>query len=111
MLTKLVPHAGATYPIISSFSRIHYSSILTLSCVTTSAPPTSLTWTRNGKAINVDGVMYRLMQTVTSRTAITFENRLEILNTPDNFTGTYQCRVGNNIYVPARSASFTVRGK
>ncbi len=109
--------AGRTSPTITSFTRVRYRNILTLSCVTTSAPPTSLTWTRNGRTINVDGDMYRMIQTVSSRTSIVFENRLEIVDTPDNFTGTYQCTVDNNYAVydyystRNRSSSLTVRGK
>ncbi len=78
--------------------------------MTTTAPPTSLTWTKNGRPITIDDNVYRFTQKIMDRTSITYENRLEVFDTPDDFTGMYQCRVSNYNNTLPRSSSVTVRG-
>ncbi len=111
--TPLIIFIDRSSPTISTFTRLSRRSVLTLGCVTTTAPPTSLTWTKNGRTITIDNNVYRLTQKITYRSSYTYENKLEVFDTPDNFTGTYQCTVGNNYYSyssSSRRRSVTVRG-
>ena len=56
-----------------------------------------MTWTRNGIPLSIDGMKYKLIQTVTSRSESTFSNELQInlCDTPEHLGGSYTCNVSN----------------
>ena len=100
---------GLTYPRISSFSRVRRTSTLTLTCVTSRAPPTNLQWTRNGITLDIDDTTHRVTQTVTNRHLVYYNNKLEIFDHIDNVTGLYTCTVKNRYYSP-QNRSLTISG-
>lgn len=76
---------------------ISSSALAIVRCITHTSPPTSVTWKRNGVAIDVDGGKYETMQIVTDRKHSHYDNTLivndltEILGNP-----TYTCIITNS---------------
>ena len=101
-------HAGS-YPVVDSLRRISSTDVLTLVCNTRTAPPTNITWTRNGEPLYIDGKINRMTQQVTSRTRVRYENKLQVYDSLDNATGVYSCIIDNRNYSPI-SRSVTIRG-
>ena len=66
----------------------------TLTCTSTDSPATTVTWTKDGAILTVDGQIYSMAQTVTDRRTSTYENVL-ILPASGDISGTYSCQVGN----------------
>ena len=82
--------------------------MLTLTCTSTGSPATTVTWTRDGGALTVDGTTYSMTQTVTDRRTSTYENVLSIsFDAPSN-VGDYTCTVSNAL--GSDSMDFTIRG-
>ena len=62
----------------------------TLTCVSTGSPPTTVSWSKDGYKLTVDGTTYRMTQTVEDRTTSTYEN---VLALSGDDTGVYKCTV------------------
>ena len=70
-----------------------FSSYTILTCTTTGSPATTVTWTRDGQPVTIDGHTYSMVQTVTNRASATYENVL-IVN-PPALGSTFTCTVTN----------------
>ena len=79
-------------PTVSSLTYDCYTR--TLTCTSTGSPATTVTWTKDGDTLTVDGTTYSMTQTLTDRRTSTYENVLTLPATGD-FSGTYSCQVGN----------------
>ena len=66
----------------------------TLTCTSTGSPATTVTWTKDGATLTVDGTTYSMTQTVTDRRTSTYENELTLPATGD-ISGNYSCQVRN----------------
>ena len=66
----------------------------TLTCTSTGSPATTVTWTKDGDTLTVDGTTYSMTQNVTDRRTSTYENVLTLPATGD-ISGNYRCQVGN----------------
>ena len=67
-------------------------------CLSQNSPPTTVTWTRDGSTIEVDGQNYEMMQIVSEHQSNSrFQNTLLIKNAV-HLAGThrYCCRVSNS---------------
>ena len=64
----------------------------TLTCVSTGSPATTVSWTKDGDKLTVDGTTYRMTQTVEDRTTSTYEN---VLALSGDDAGVYKCTVVN----------------
>ena len=82
----------AAPPTVSSLT--YDCSTRTLNCTSTDSPATTVTWTRDGDTLTVDGTTYSMTQTVTDRRTSTYENVLTLPATAD-ITGNYHCLVRN----------------
>jgi len=72
------------------------ASSSTLTCISTGSPATTVTWTRNGQPLAIDGDTYQLSQTVTNRASATYENVLTINLPLARILGsTFLCTVTN----------------
>ena len=79
-------------PTVSSLT--YDSASRTLTCTSTDSPATNVTWTKDGDTLTVDWTTYSMTQTVTDRSASTYENVLTLPATGD-ISGTYVCQVEN----------------
>ena len=75
-----------------SVTNLTYNSERTLTCVSTGSPATTVSWTKDGYKLNVDGTTYRMAQTVEDRTTSTYEN---VLALSGDDAGVYRCTVVN----------------
>ena len=75
----------------------------TLTCTSTDSPATTVTWTRDSDALTVDGTTYSMDQTVTDRSASTYENVLTISSEVTNIVGNYTCTVSNALGSDSRT--------
>ena len=83
-------------PSIYRFQKVQNpNSVLSLNCETRTAPPTEITWQRNGLNLTIDGSTIQMTQTVTSRRSSYFTSTLYINDDPDNVVGNYSVIVGN----------------
>ena len=74
------------------------ASSSTLTCTSTGSPATTVSWTRNGQPVTIDGNTYQLTQTVTNRTSATYENVLTINQPWASILGsTFNCTVTNTL--------------
>ena len=97
-------------PTIYRFQRTRVSnSVLTLTCETRTAPPTEITWQRNGANLTVDGTIIQMTQTVTDRLSSYFTSTLSINDDPDNVAGTYRVIVGSS-FGETMSGTISIRG-
>ena len=94
---------------MDSLHRVSSTYVLTLVCISRTAPPTNITWTRNGEPLYIDGKINRMTQQVINRTSVTYENKLQVYDSLDNATGVYSCIIDNRNYSPI-SRSVTIRG-
>ena len=96
-LSLLQCHTSAqNTPTIYRFLRSQNSnSVLTLICETRTAPPTEISWQKNGANLTIDGSVVQMTQTVTNRHSSYFTSTLIINDDPDNVVGTYRVIVGN----------------
>ena len=86
------------------------ASSSTLTCTSTGSPATTVSWTRNGQPVTIDGNTYQLTQTVTDRAASTYENVLTINQPLASILGsTFTCTV-TNIFGSVTSNSVQIRG-
>ena len=65
-----------------------------MTCTSTDSPATSVSWTKDGDTLTVNGTTYSMTQNVADRSASTYENVLTLPATGD-ITGNYGCQVGN----------------
>lgn len=82
----------AVSPTITSLT--HERENRTLICVSTGSPATIVSWTKDGKDINIDGIHYTLSQTITSRRSSSYSNVLSVGQGVSS-TGDYTCTVSN----------------
>ena len=80
--------------------RTHVSNNVlgSVDCLSQNSPPTTVTWTRDGSTIEVDGQDYEMMQIVLERRSYSrFQNTLLIKNAAE-LAGNhrYCCRVSNS---------------
>ena len=87
-------------------------SSLTLICNSRYAPPTSITWEKDGEPLDIDWNTIRMRQRIIdyyySRSY--YENTLLIDNKPDDVVGQYTCTVGNK-FGSSTSSTVTINGK
>ena len=72
-------------------------SNLTLTCISTGGPATTVTWRKNCAVVEVDGTMYHQSQRVTSYEKATYESTLKISS--QNITDydvPFSCHVTNS---------------
>ena len=82
--------------------------MLALTCTSTGSPATTVTWTKDGATLTVDGATYSMTQTVTDRRTSTYENVLTISSDATSIVGDYTCTVSNAL--GSDSVDFTIRG-
>ena len=82
--------------------------MLALTCTSTDSLATTVTWTKDGDTLTVDGITYSMTQTVTDRRTSTYENVLNISSDATSIVGDYTCTVSNAL--GSDSMDFTVRG-
>ena len=83
--------------IVALISELSASSS-TLTCTSTGSPATTVSWTRNGQPVAIDGNTYQLTQTVTDRAASTYENVLTINQPLASILGsTFTCTIINTL--------------
>ena len=98
-------------PSIYSFQHTQNSnSVLTLTCETRTAPPTEITWQRNGLNLTIDDSTVQMTQRVTNRRYSYFVNTLSITDDPDNVVGNYTVIVGN-AFGERTSSNIYIEGK
>ena len=86
------------------------ASSSTLTCISTGSPATTVTWTRNGQPLAIDGDTYQLSQTVTNRASSTYENVLTINLPLARILGsTFLCTV-TNVFGSDTSGGIQIRG-
>ena len=94
----------------------------TLTCTSTTSIATTVTFMREGNAINgivrdgdsvtVNGVTYQLSQTLTNRAQSTYDNVLTITEALSSLAGsTFTCQVENALGPSQTSQSFQIPGK
>ena len=81
----------------------------TLNCTSTGSPATNVTWTKDGGTLTANGTAYSMTQTLTDRSASTYENVLTLPTTGD-ISGMYGCQVGNALG-DSTTVTFEVTGK
>ena len=85
-------------PSIVALTSQSSASSSTLTCTSTGSPATTVSWTRNGQPVTIDGNTYQLTQTVTDRAASTYENVLTINQPRASILGsTFNCTVTNTL--------------
>ena len=97
-------------PYIYRFQKSSSTSALTFTCETRTAPPTEITWKRNGVSLNIDGNTTRMTQTITHRRSTYYTNTLSLYGDPDEMAGRYTCSYGNQYRSLATTSSVTVQG-
>ena len=94
----------------------------TLTCTSTTSIATTVTFMRDGNAINgivrdgdsatVNGVTYQLSQTLTDRIQSTYDNVLTIIEPLSSLaSSTFTCQVENALEMSVISDSFQILGK
>ena len=101
------PFLPSAPPAVSSLT--YDPDTRTLTCISTDSTATTVTWTRDGGTLTVDGTPYSMTQTVTDRSASTYENVLTLPTTGD-ISGMYGCLVGNALG-DSNTEIFEVTGK
>ena len=118
--SQFLPEAVPTVTNPLEFTQGSPSS--TLTCTSTTSIATTVTFTRDGNAINgivrdgdsatVNGVTYQLSQTLTNRTQSTYDNVLTITEPLSSLAGsTFTCQVENALGPSQTSQSFQILGK
>ena len=101
------PFLPSAPPTVSSLT--YDPDTRTLTCISTDSPATNVTWTKDGDTLTVNGTTYSMTQTVTDRSASTYENVLTLPATGD-ISGTYSCQVGNALG-DSNTETFEVTGE
>ena len=101
------PFLPSALPTVSSLT--YDPDTRTLTCTSTDSPATTVTWTRDGDTLTVDGIAYSMTQTVTDRSASTYENVLTLPATGD-ISGMYRCQLANALG-DSTTVTFEVTGK
>ena len=94
MLLIILLCLPSALPTVSNITYDSQGNTAILTCTSTGSPATTVTWTKGGATLTVDGTTYSMTQTVTDRRTSTYENVLTFPTTGD-ITGTYGCQVGN----------------
>ena len=78
---------------------VYYDYADSLECVSTSSPPTIVSWMKDGIALIIDNsTNYNLTQTITNRTSSTYSNVLTVSEgVPGGMAGTYTCTITNDL--------------
>ena len=85
-----------TNPILHNISYRLSSEAFTVTCLSSGAPPTNISWYRNGRKIDIDGEVYTLSQLVTNYQSSSYDNTLTIRGIPlKDMLGTYYCQISN----------------
>ena len=119
-ISQFLPAAVPT--ITNPLEFIQESPSSTLTCTSTTSIATTVTFMRDGNAINgivrdgdsatVNGVTYQLSQTLTNRAQSTYDNLLTITEAQSSLGGsTFTCQVANPLGMSAISDSFQILGK
>ena len=101
------PFLPSALPTVSSLT--YDPDTRTLACTSTGSPATTVTWTKDGDTLTVDGTTYSMTQNVTDRRTSTYENALTLPATGD-ISGMYGCLVGNALG-DSNTETFEVTGK
>ena len=97
-------------PSIVALTSQSSASSSTLTCTSTGSPATTVSWTRNGQPVTIDGNTYQLTQTVTDRAASTYDNVFTINQPLARILGsTFTCTV-TNIFGSVTSDGVQIRG-
>ena len=80
-------------PSVTSLTSISLNSTTVLTCTTTGSPATTVTWTRDGQPVTIDGRTYNMVQTVINRASATYENVLTVSEPASG--NTFTCTVAN----------------
>ena len=92
---KRINNQLSSYTVPPTVSSLTYDcGTRTLTCTSTGSPATTVTWTKGGVTLTVDGTTYSMTQTMTDRGSSTYENVLTLPATGD-ISGTYGCQVEN----------------
>lgn len=104
--------APAVYSINYEFHSSRYvTEVGSITCRTRYSPPTSITWLRDGVAVDVDGDRYKMTQTVTHRRRSYYDNILLINNATDLVGNhTFTCSINNLAGSTTSSVSTTLSG-
>ena len=119
-ISQFLPAAVPTITNPLEFTQGSPSS--TLTCTSTTSIATTVTFMRDGNAINgivrdgdsatVNGITYQLSQTLTDRTQSTYNNVLTITEALSSLAGsTFTCQVENALGVSVISDSLQILGK
>ena len=119
-ISQFLPAAAPTITNPLEFTQGSPSS--TLTCTSTTSIATTVTFMRDGNALNgivtdgdsvtVNGVAYQLSQTLTNRAQSTYDNVLTITEALSSLVGsTFTCQVVNALGMSAISSSFQIPGK
>ena len=92
---------------MSSISRVILNGFLTLTCKTTSAPPTNLKWYKDGLPINYDRDVYKVLQKVTDLRNADYDNTLMFISDDvEDMIGRYNCQTSTG----RSSSNFSIQG-
>ena len=86
------------------------TSAPTLSCLTSSIPPTEVSWQKDGLAMAVNDSKTEMTKYITSRLSSSYSMSLTLFTNIENVTGGYTCTVGNR-YSTRTSQTHSIRGK
>ncbi len=89
---------------VISLKRTHSSSQFTLTCISSTSPPTNVVWTKDGTTLTMDGAPYQHSQVMTDRYYSMYSNILTSTEDPDIAAGTYTCTVSNRLGSSSKSA-------
>ena len=120
IVSQFLPVAVPTITNLLLFTQGSPSS--TLTCTSTTSIATTVTFVRDGNAINgivrdgdsatVNGVTYQLSQTLINRAQSTYNNVLTITEALSSLAGsTFTCQVENALGPSQTSDSFQILGK
>ena len=68
-----------------------------MNCTSTGSVASSVTWTKDGQSVEIDGTKNLLTQYVTNRAASTYDNVLTVNDKPGATAGNYCCSVTNAV--------------
>ena len=83
-----------------------------LTCTSSGGPPTTIIWTKDGEVLNMDGNVYKQIQTVVNQSNATFKTTIFIktkLN-QSSVVGNYSCTVNNSRVTNINSVEFNIQG-
>ena len=83
-----------------------HPSQFTITCPSSSTPPLSTVWSRDGATLTVDEGVFETSQVLVNASTSLYNN---VLSVSGDLVGVYRCEVGNNR--GSNSRSLTVRGE